>query len=72
MIVTRLVTIGLFVTAFVLFGVVELVARVGRSEVPTLGQLCGCVMGYRLGRVPVGRVAVLAFWWWIGWHFFAR
>jgi Family of unknown function (DUF6186) len=72
MIFTRMVTIGLFLAAFVLFGVVELVARVGRSQVPTLGQMCGFLMGYRVGRVPVGRVAVLTFWWWLGWHFFAR
>jgi hypothetical protein len=29
-------------------------------------------MAYQVGRVPVGREAVLGFWWWAGWHFFAR
>ena len=25
-----------------------------------------------VGKVPVGRIALLGFWWWMGWHFFAR
>jgi hypothetical protein len=29
-------------------------------------------MDYRVGKVPVGRIAVLGFWWWAGFHFFAR
>ncbi len=42
------------------------------AKVPTLGALSAFVMDYRVGRVPVGRIAVLGFWWWAGWHFFAR
>ena len=72
MIFTRVLTIALFCSALLLFGVVELVARRERRSVPTLGEMCGFVMEYRLGRLPVGRIAVLGFWWWIGWHFFAR
>jgi len=30
------------------------------------------VMRYQAGRMPVGRIAVYGFWWWLGWHFFAR
>jgi hypothetical protein len=25
-----------------------------------------------VGKVPVGRIAVLGFWWWAGFHFLAR
>ncbi len=42
------------------------------SKVPGFADLAGFVMAYRVGRVPVGRIAVLGFWWWVGWHFFAR
>ncbi len=34
---------------------------------PTFSDLCGYVMQWWPGRV-----AVLFFWWWIGWHFLAR
>lgn len=72
MTLTRLLTISLFCVAIALFGVVELVSRRERSQVPTLGEMCGFVMGYRMGGLPVGRIAVFGFWWWVGWHFFAR
>lgn len=68
---TRILTISLFTTAIVLIGIVELLARRGRS-VPTLGDMCAFIMSYRQGELPVGRVALLGFWWWLGWHFFAR
>jgi hypothetical protein len=42
------------------------------SKIPSFADLAGFVMTYRVGRVPVGRIAVLGFWWWVGWHFFAR
>lgn len=69
---TRTLTISVFVCALAVMGVVELAARRERSRVPTLGDLCAVIMSYRLGRFPVGRVALLGFWWWVGWHFFAR
>lgn len=40
--------------------------------IPGLADIAGFVMTYRVGRVPVGRIAVLGSWWWVGWHFFAR
>jgi hypothetical protein len=58
--------------AAVAFATVELLSRREGSRIPSLGDLSGFVMQYQVGRVPVGRVAVLGFWWWIGWHFFAR
>jgi hypothetical protein len=39
---------------------------------PTLGELCAFVMRYQVGPLPVGRIALFGFWWWVGWHFFAR
>ena len=70
--VTRFLTIAGFVVAGVLFAVVEWQARRDESRIPSLGDLSGFVMEYEVGRLPVGRIAVLGFWWWIGWHFFAR
>ncbi|MBX6750505.1 MAG: hypothetical protein IRY85_12695 [Micromonosporaceae bacterium] len=43
-----------------------------RQRVPRFSDIAGFVMAYRVGRVPVGRIAVLGSWWWVGWHFFAR
>jgi hypothetical protein len=71
MTVTRMLSISLFMTAITLIGVVEVLARRSRS-VPTLGDICSFIMSYKRGRLPVGRVAVFGFWWWLGWHFFAR
>lgn len=42
------------------------------QPIPRFTDIAGFVMAYRVGRVPVGRIAVLGFWWWVGWHFFAR
>ena len=69
---SRLIIISLFLVAAVAFAVVEVLSRRENSRIPSLADLSGFVMRYQVGRVPVGRVAVLGFWWWIGWHFFAR
>ncbi|MEV4757526.1 DUF6186 family protein [Micromonospora sp. NPDC049559] len=73
----RLLAIGGFALALVLFGVVEWAARREdrrgeRSRIPTLGDVCAYLMRYEVGPVPVGRIGLLGFWWWLGWHFFAR
>jgi 1,4-dihydroxy-2-naphthoate octaprenyltransferase len=70
--VTRMFAIVAFTLVFVVIGVMEVVARRPGSKIPTLGALCGFVMRYQVGRLPVGRIAVLGFWWWLGWHVFAR
>ncbi len=70
--VTRIIAISLFVLAGVMFAVVEWLARRGRTRIPTLADVTGFVMRYRSGRIPVGRIAMYGFWWWLGWHFFAR
>jgi hypothetical protein len=68
----RLTVITLFILAGLSFAVVAWLARREDSKIPSFGDLTGFVMSYQVGRVPVGRVAVLGFWWWAGWHFFAR
>jgi len=70
--VSRVVTIGVFGIVALLSGIIEFRARRGRSKLPTLADICGFVMHYQAGRMPVGRIAVYGFWWWLGWHFFAR
>ena len=69
---TRWLTIAAFGLAFALLAVVEMVARREQSRVPTIGDVCAVVMRYRVGPLPVGRIAMFGFWWWLGWHFFAR
>ena len=69
---SRAVMIGLFILAALLFFVVEWLSRREESRIPSMGDLTGFVMAYKVGRLPVGRVAVYGFWWWVGWHFFAR
>jgi hypothetical protein len=69
---SRIILIGLFIIAGMGFAVVGWLSRRKDSNIPTFGDMSGFVMEYRLGKLPVGRVAVLGFWWWVGWHFFAR
>jgi hypothetical protein len=69
---TRIVAISVFCLAVALGAGVEVAARRAGSKVPSLASMAGFVMRYRAGRMPVGRIAVYGFWWWIGWHFFAR
>ena len=66
------IIISLFVLGATAFAVVAWLSRRENSTIPTFGDLGGFVMAYQVGRVPVGRIAVLGFWWWVGWHFFAR
>ena len=70
--VTRVITFAGFTTAALLGIVVELLSRRDRSKIPSLAAMCGFVMQYRAGRMPVGRIAVYGFWWWLAYHFFAR
>lgn len=68
----RYVAIAGFTIALLLFVAVEWAARRENSRIPTFGDVCAYVMGYEVGPVPVGRIALFGFWWWMGWHFFAR
>jgi len=69
---SRVIIIGLFAMAAAGFGLLTVLSRREGSKVPSFGALAGFVMSYQVGRFPVGRIAVLGFWWWAGWHFFAR
>ncbi len=69
---SRVIIISLFALTAVLFAVVGLLSRRENSKIPTMGDLGGFVMQYQVGKIPVGRIALLGFWWWVGWHFFAR
>jgi hypothetical protein len=69
---SHVIIISLFGIAGIAFLVVGWLSRREGSRIPSFGDLTGFVMQYQVGRVPVGRVAVLGFWWWAGWHFFAR
>lgn len=68
----RTLAIGGFLVAVLLFAAVEWAARREGSRIPTLGDVCAYVMRYEVGPVPVGRIGVFGFWWWLGWHFLAR
>ena len=69
---TRALAIGGFLVALLLVAVLEWAARRESSRIPTLGDVCAYVMQYEVGPVPVGRIGLFGFWWWVGWHFFAR
>jgi uncharacterized protein DUF6186 len=69
---SRAITIVAFLAALVMAAVLEWRARRPDAADPTLAEVCAYVLGYRVGRLPVGRIAVLGFWWWVGWHFLAR
>ncbi|MEV1146069.1 DUF6186 family protein [Micromonospora sp. NPDC049799] len=68
----RALAIGGFLASLVLFAAVEWAARREGSRIPTLGDVCAYVTRYEVGSVPVGRIGLLGFWWWLGWHFLAR
>ena len=69
---SRLLTVGGFIAAGLLFAVMEVLARREGSKLPTLGELCGHLLRYRAGGLPVGRILLYGLWWWLGWHLFAR
>ncbi|MER7002743.1 DUF6186 family protein [Dactylosporangium sp. NPDC000555] len=68
----QLLVAALFSVALGLFAAVEIAAHREGSRVPSIGDVCGVVMRYRIGPLPVGRIAMFGFWWWLGWHFLAR
>lgn len=69
---TRALAIAGFVLGGLAVLVVEWMARRPGSRVPTLGEVSAVVMSYEVGGLPVGRLAILGFWFWLGWHFLAR
>jgi hypothetical protein len=69
---SRLLSIGGFLIVGLAILAVELAARKPNSRVPRLSEVTGVVMRYEAAGLPVGRLAVLGFWFWLGWHFLAR
>ena len=63
---------GVVLLALAAAAVIEWCARRPGSVVPTFAHRCRLVLSWRVGRWPVGRILLLGFWWWVGWHFFAR
>ncbi|GHJ49751.1 hypothetical protein Cs7R123_70930 [Catellatospora sp. TT07R-123] len=72
MTLSRALAIAGFVVAGLALLAVEWAARRPDSRVPTLGAVVALVMRYDVGGLPVGRLAILLFWFWLGWHFLAR
>ncbi|GII20598.1 hypothetical protein Pme01_01950 [Planosporangium mesophilum] len=72
MIVVRELAIAGFLGAFGAALGLEWAARRPGSRIPSLAAICGVAMRYRIGRLPVGRIVMLGFCWWLGWHFLAR
>ncbi len=70
--VTRFIAIAGFITAALVAVVMEWAARREGSRIPRLGDIAGAIMRYEVGGLPVGRLALLGFWFWCGWHFLAR
>jgi hypothetical protein len=68
----KLVLFSLFGLGLLAVIVLSGLSRREDSKVPGFGELAAFVMAYKVGKMPIGRVAVLGFWWWAGWHFFAR
>lgn len=63
----RVITaMGFAIAIAALFGL-EFLGRRKDSRIPTFGQFLGFAM-----RPRAGRLFILAFWLWLGWHFFAR
>jgi hypothetical protein len=69
---SRTIVISLFVLTGLVFALVGWLSRREESTIPSLADLSGFIMQYQVGRIPVGRIAIVGFWWWVGWHFFAR
>lgn len=61
------VLFGGFAAIFLAMLATDLAARRPGSRIAPLGTALTAAM-----RTPLGRVAVLGWWLWIGWHFLAR
>lgn len=69
---TRFLAIAGFVLAALSVLIVEWRARRPGSRIPTLGDAAAVVMRFKVAGLPIGRLAILGFWFWLGWHFLAR
>ena len=64
---THNLTVAGFAAILAALVLVDALGRRPNSRIPTLSDLLAYVM-----RSWPGRVGVLFFWWWLGWHFIAR
>jgi hypothetical protein len=69
---TRLLAISGFVLAALVALVIGYLASRPSGRIPRMGDIAAVVMRYDVGGLPVGRLALLGFWFWCGWHFLAR
>ena len=69
---TRLLTVAAFAAVLLMALGLEWAARRPGARIPTFAAVCGYAVRYRVGRLPVGRIALFAAWGWLGWHFLAR
>lgn len=63
----RTVTIAVYVLVLVTVAVLDLASRRGWLNILTFSEAVATV-----ARFPLGRIALLLLWWWLGWHFLAR
>ncbi len=68
----RALAISGFAAVLLLVAALEWASRREGSRIPSLADVCAFVMRYEVGPVPVGRIGLFGFWWWLGWHFLAR
>lgn len=64
---TRELTIAAYAVITAVIVVLEVAGRREGSTVPTFSDLVSTV-----ARPVPARIALLALWWWVGWHFLAR
>jgi Family of unknown function (DUF6186) len=69
---TRYIAVLGFLSVAAVVAGFEWAARREGSRIPRLGNVAGVIMRYEMGGLPVGRLALLGFWLWCGWHFLAR
>ena len=70
--VPRWAVIGCLVVTGAALLAMQLASRRQGSRIPAFGDVCGVLLRYRVGPVPVGRIGLYGVCWWLGWHFLAR
>lgn len=63
---TRAITIAGYIVMIMAAVAIDVAARRGVGQLETLGDTIRAAMGDRTVRI-----AIVATWWWIGWHFLA-
>jgi len=63
----RAVTIAAYLVILATVATLELASRRGSLRILTFSEAIAVI-----ARFPVGRIALLLLWWWLGWHFLAR